>query len=224
NYVAHLSSAVHLLSKEISTDDLMNYVIQEHDRLTTHMKSEPKEKSLSTRGRKASSSNLKGKAPEKGNTANATQAHDEDGAWAICAIEGYDSDGDSIPDLLDTESNSEDWFSEVDEDELTSHARTMDEETPETLPLAVIEPVESEATVELYNSGSTHHLSPYRNHFVSFHTTPPRNFDTANQQSFSATGVGDMQVEVLNGADVSTICLTKVLYAPDIGYTLVSIG
>ncbi|KAF8546406.1 hypothetical protein OG21DRAFT_1451066, partial [Imleria badia] len=40
NHVAHLSSAAHLLSKEISADDLMNYVIQEHDRLTTTTKSE----------------------------------------------------------------------------------------------------------------------------------------------------------------------------------------
>ncbi|KAF8546405.1 hypothetical protein OG21DRAFT_1427090, partial [Imleria badia] len=61
--------------------------------------------------------------------------------------------------------------------------------------------------VELYDSGSTHHLSPYRKHFVSFRTTPPRSFDAANQQSFSATGVGDMLVEVPNGVDVSTIRL-----------------
>ena len=84
--------------------------------------------------------------------------------------------------------------------------------------------MESEDTIELYDSGSTHHLSPYHNHFVSFHTTPPRSFDAANQQSFSATRVGDMLVEVPNGADMSTIRLIEVLYAPEIGYTLISIG
>ena len=179
-------------------------------------------------GGKTSSGNSKGKAPEKGNSANATQPRDKDGAWVVCPANGYDSDGDSIPDLLDVESDPEDWFSEVNEDEAADWEYTVsvsaDDEALDTVALAVIEPVESEDTVELYDSGSTHHLSPYRNHFVLFRTTPPRSFDTANQQSFSATGVGDMLVEVPNGADMSTIHLTKVLYAPEIGYTLISIG
>ena len=277
NYIAHLLSAAHLLSKEISADNLMDYVTQEHDRLSTSSKSESKEKSLalsamgkslgsnrkqkyerkpkgacwncgrkghkqdqcpsppqdgsekpSTGGGKTSSGNSKGKAPEKGNSANATQPRDEDGAWVICPANGYDSNGDSIPDLLDVESDPEDWFFKVDEDEAPDWKYTIsmsaDDEALNIVDLAVIEPVESEDTVELYDSGSTHHLSPYCNHFVSFHTTPLRSFNAANQQFFSATGVGDMLVEVPNGADMLTIHLTKVLYAPEIGYTLISIG
>ncbi|KAG6327756.1 hypothetical protein ID866_11333 [Astraeus odoratus] len=78
--------------------------------------------------------------------------------------------------------------------------------------------------VELYDSGITHHLSPYCDCFASFKPILPKGFDAVNQQSFSAMGIGDMLVEVPNGTDVSTIRLTEVLYSPEIGYTLVSIG
>ena len=53
---------------------------------------------------------------KKENSANGMQPQDEDGAWVVCPANRYNSDGDSIPDLLDIESNPEDWFSEVDED------------------------------------------------------------------------------------------------------------
>ncbi|KAG6328439.1 hypothetical protein ID866_10650 [Astraeus odoratus] len=33
-----------------------------------------------------------------------------------------------------------------------------------------------------------------------------------------------MIIEVPNGADTSSVCLTEVLYSPEISYTLVSIG
>ncbi|KAG6327316.1 hypothetical protein ID866_11774 [Astraeus odoratus] len=33
-----------------------------------------------------------------------------------------------------------------------------------------------------------------------------------------------MIIKVPNGADTSSVCLTEVLYSPEIGYTLVSIG
>jgi hypothetical protein len=37
-------------------------------------------------------------------------------------------------------------------------------------------------------------------------------------------GSGDIMIEVPNGRNPSNIRLTEVLYCPDIGYTLVSIG
>lgn len=85
-------------------------------------------------------------------------------------------------------------------------------------------PRDTNRVVELYDSGTTHHLSPYRDRFITFRPIPPKGFDAANQQSFSATGVGDMMVEVPNGTDTSQIRLTEVLYSPEVGYTLVSIG
>ncbi|KAF8835112.1 hypothetical protein BDN67DRAFT_867691, partial [Paxillus ammoniavirescens] len=61
--------------------------------------------------------------------------------------------------------------------------------------------------IELYDSGTTHHLSPYHECFTSFCDITPKGFDTANQQSFSATGAGNMLISVPNGVDTSTIRL-----------------
>ncbi|KAG2343735.1 hypothetical protein BDR05DRAFT_884043, partial [Suillus weaverae] len=52
---------------------------------------------------------------------------------------------------------------------------------------------------ELYDSGSTRHISPYKEHFESLSTISPKPFTAANKQSFNAVGVGEMIVEVPNG-------------------------
>jgi hypothetical protein len=74
-------------------------------------------------------------------------------------------------------------------------------------------------TVELYNSGSTCHISPFKERFKTLSTITPKSFTAANKQSFNAVGV----IEIPNGVDVSKLCLTEVLYSPEVGYTLVSI-
>ncbi|THH08422.1 hypothetical protein EW146_g8993 [Bondarzewia mesenterica] len=77
---------------------------------------------------------------------------------------------------------------------------------------------------ELYDSGATRHISPYRSDFERFETIPPKPFKAANKQTFDALGTGDIVVEVLNGAHISQLRLTEVLYSPEVGYTLISIG
>jgi hypothetical protein len=77
---------------------------------------------------------------------------------------------------------------------------------------------------ELYDSGMTQHISPYRDMFETFMEIPLKVFNTANQQKFDTIGQGEMVIEVLNGMDASKLTLTKVLYSPRVGYTLVSIG
>lgn len=52
------------------------------------------------------------------------------------------------------------------------------------------------AHIELYDSGSTRHISPFKERFESLSTIPPKSFTAANKQSFHA----------------------------EVGYTLVSIG
>ena len=208
-----------------------------------------KEKS-STSGKDSSKDSKSGKdhpSTSKGNSANVAE-FEEDGAWAASAIssdEEFDdlSDGSySLPTLKVCEpSDSEFWFSEAEDDDDTPHVANTSE-SGATL-VTTVAPLASESVgepgmaaaagpgprnpnrvVELYDSGTTHHLSPYRDRFVTFRPIPPKGFDAANQQSFSATGVGDMLVEVPNGEEVSTIRLTEVLYSPEVGYTLVSIG
>ncbi|KIK36291.1 hypothetical protein CY34DRAFT_29531, partial [Suillus luteus UH-Slu-Lm8-n1] len=78
--------------------------------------------------------------------------------------------------------------------------------------------------VELYDLGSTCHISPFKERFETLSTIPPKSFTAANKQSFNAVGVGEMVIEIPNGVDVSQLRLTEVLYSPEVGYTLVSIG
>jgi hypothetical protein len=78
--------------------------------------------------------------------------------------------------------------------------------------------------VKVYNLGSTRHITPYCDAMENFSKIPPRPFRAANMQKFSAIGKGEMVVDIPNGADVSRIKLTEVLYSPEVGYTLMSVG
>jgi hypothetical protein len=88
----------------------------------------------------------------------------------------------------------------------------------------VMEPIKTKGTTELYDSGCTNHISPYQNQFENFKDVAPKEFRAANQQSFSTIGKGDLVVDIPNGSDISQLRLTEVLYSPEVGYTLVSIG
>src|SRR5713101_2255395 len=78
--------------------------------------------------------------------------------------------------------------------------------------------------VALIDSGTTCHISPYCDKFTNYRDSPVWAFQAANKQSFSAVGSGDLTLELPNGTRTSTLTLTDVLYSPDVGYTLVSIG
>ncbi|KAI0702736.1 hypothetical protein C8Q76DRAFT_597673, partial [Earliella scabrosa] len=54
--------------------------------------------------------------------------------------------------------------------------------------------------VEVYDSGATRHISPYRERFESYRElNPPRAITAANGEKFMAIGEGEMRVEVPNG-------------------------
>ncbi|KIK80686.1 hypothetical protein PAXRUDRAFT_158006 [Paxillus rubicundulus Ve08.2h10] len=67
------------------------------------------------------------------------------------------------------------------------------------------------------------HISPYWNHFELFATIPLKSFAATNKQCFDVTGVGEMVIDMPNRVDVSKLCLTKVLFSPEVSYALVSI-
>jgi len=144
----------------------------------------------------------------------------------IFAVDELLSDGESegtLPDLLPPLSeDDEDWFSEIGDD------ATLSDDSDWVLGDIAAEVNEGHQqhgpVIKLYNSGSTRHISPYRELFETLTDIPPKPFKAANQQSFNATGVGEMIIEVPNGADASQLRLTEVLFSPEVGYTLVSIG
>jgi hypothetical protein len=100
------------------------------------------------------------------------------------------------------------WAVSVPEDELAASVAT---EAPA-------------ACITLLDLGSTCYMSTYCADFTNLCELPARTFQAANKQCFSAVGSGDLIISLLNGSTTSQLTLQDVLYAPDIGYTLVSVG
>ena len=77
---------------------------------------------------------------------------------------------------------------------------------------------------ELYDSGASRHMSPFRHRFTTFQPITPRPIVTADKRLFYAEGTGNLQIEVPNGKSSTTVLLKDTLYAPQIGVTIVAIG
>jgi hypothetical protein len=137
----------------------------------------------------------------------------------LLSLSSDDDDEECASFIVDDDDN---WFSEVDEDEepLLSEPANLTCEVA----ASVADAAANVLVVELYDSGSTRHISPYRNRFESLTTIPPKSFVAANKQCFDATWIGEMVIEIPNGVEMSQLRLTEVLFSPEVGYTLVSIG
>ena len=81
-----------------------------------------------------------------------------------------------------------------------------------------------EVQTELYDSGASRHMSPYRDHFENYAPIAPKAITAADKRHFQAIGKGDLQIKILNGHSTTTILLKDVLHCPDMGLTLVSVG
>ena len=77
---------------------------------------------------------------------------------------------------------------------------------------------------ELYDSGASRHMSPYRDHFENYTPIAPKSITAADKRYFQAIGKGDLRIKIPNGSSTTTILLKDVLHCPDMGLTLVSIG
>ncbi|GBE84202.1 hypothetical protein SCP_0601800 [Sparassis crispa] len=117
----------------------------------------------------------------------------------------------------------DDWVIEV----AVAKDESNEEDAPRVpdivLALAATKPKSSYPT-DLYDSGASHHMSPFREDFLTFHETMPQPLNAANQQDFVATGVGDMIIAVPNSPGPTKMKLTRVLYTPAIAFNLISIG
>ncbi|KAF7288169.1 Retrovirus-related Pol polyprotein from transposon TNT 1-94 [Mycena chlorophos] len=154
-----------------------------------------------------------------------SDSEDEDGASicsegflealgaALCETEELSGTEGVMPFGVDLDSG-DDWSSEQ------SETSSVHEEAA-----AAHEGEQVKLRSELFDSGSTRHLTPYRDELTNYVSIPPRNLSAANKSGFSPIGQGDMEIDVPNGVDAcGKLHLTEVLYAPEVGYTLVSIG
>ena len=81
------------------------------------------------------------------------------------------------------------------------------------------------AEVDLYDSGTSRHMSGFFHKFINYVKIDPVPILTADKRSFHAIGKGDVHVYLPNGDKPnSRITLRDVLYAPKMGITLVSIS
>ncbi|KAK7046510.1 hypothetical protein R3P38DRAFT_2507828, partial [Favolaschia claudopus] len=78
---------------------------------------------------------------------------------------------------------------------------------------------------ELYDSGASRHMSPYRHHFINYTSIPPRSITAADNGQFVAIGQGDMRIKIPGAhGGTASVLLKGVLYAPKLGLTLISIS
>jgi hypothetical protein len=194
-------------------------------------------------------SNKKTDSQKSGGSANAAVESDDEVEAAFFAE--LDEE-DEMPALLsnyetdtDEEENGTDWFSEMGDDtasviddlsqsdvdgsEPDSHVSIGDENPNESEDAHAVQDLdntkpENTTHIEVYDSGCTRHITPYRQVVTNFKEISPKSFQAANRQSFSAVGTGEMVIHIPNGTTTSQIKLTEVLYSPEVGYTLVSIG
>ena len=100
------------------------------------------------------------------------------------------------------------------------------DEDPKTYTFAAITLANTGSTfeTELYDSGASRHMSPYKHKFINFIPIQRKVLTAADGGHFEAIGKGDMHISMPNGKSTTRILLKDVLYAPKMGVTLVSIG
>ena len=199
--------------------------------------------------RKSAKSKEKEKSSDKDTAAIASDKNEDIESWAaIVAEEDLSSIG--MPEIKSESDQDEiSWTSEdTDEaDSLLAEEGDLAQSTDDYESWALIESTsdDEDATfseeitdtaastttsgdtpreAELYDSGASRHISPFRQRFTTYRPITPRPISTADKRIFYAVGIGDLHIEVPNGAKTTPILLKDTLHAPEIGLTVVSIG
>src|SRR5882762_10276429 len=81
-------------------------------------------------------------------------------------------------------------------------------------------PVESRGAI--IDSGASSHFCPDRSKFIDFTAIDPLEVRTADGSSISATGRGNVRIELPLGAERTAVTLKDVLYTPKMAFTLIS--
>jgi hypothetical protein len=82
----------------------------------------------------------------------------------------------------------------------------------------------AELQVEIYDTGASRHMSPYRHLFTNLTPMDPKPIKAANKTTFQAVAKGSMRITMPNGKGTATTMLKDVWYCPDLGFTLISIN
>ena len=97
-----------------------------------------------------------------------------------------------------------------------------DDATPPITVMTAENPIKGQN--ELYDTGASRHMSPLRKQFTNYREIKARSVVTANDGTFHAIGMGDLEIDVYNGTKSTRVLLKDTLYAPELSTTIVSIG
>jgi hypothetical protein len=141
------------------------------------------------------------------------------------------TDFDDLGNSIDVESvgvddESDEVMEEVESESLSEKLVIDDGEEAKTYMFAAITLAGTNSTVEteLYDSGASCHMSPYRHKFINFISIKKKLLTAADGGHFKAVGKGDMHISMPNSRTMIMILLKDVLCALKMGATLVSIG
>ena len=141
-----------------------------------------------------------------------------DGSWSESVL-----DLESVPDsMIVDEDNDEVVLGE----DLRYELAIDDGDEPMTHTFAATTLVNIGLTLEmeLCDSGTSRHMSPYKHKFINFIPIERKILTAADGGCFKATRKGDMHTSMLVGKSTMKILLKDVLYTPKMGVTLISIG
>ena len=85
-------------------------------------------------------------------------------------------------------------------------------------------PTNPSERIEIYDSGASCHMSPYIEAFTDFMFIEPKPISATDNRTFEAVGKGSIKVGIPNDEGHTTVTLRDVLYAPAIGFTLISLS
>ena len=143
-----------------------------------------------------------------------------------------DSSNDSMPSLM-TVSDSADGNDDITiksanyELEYVNLSVNKGKDGLSTYACATLANVEGGEGIEtkLYDSGASHHMSPYRKQKENYVPIAPKSIIAADKQYFQAIGKGDLCIQVPNiDGNSTSILLKDVLHCPDMGLTLISVA
>jgi hypothetical protein len=148
------------------------------------------------------------------------------------ALPAENDSSSHIPPLVSVSDSSEDedesvWLSECNEepqDLAVEDDRPAASTTVNITAATLTKAVKGGLVTELYDSGATRHMTPYRDLLENYMAIIPKSINAVNKHTFQAVGRGNLTAQVPNGGSATTIMLKDVLYAPDITVTLISVS
>ena len=168
---------------------------------------------------------LKGKRGEKGKTVNSNsgvtcfncnkKGHKKADCWAP----GGGKEGQGPQQKSVKKSESANIAQEVEDDDLFAFTCTSDHaDIAEKLE---VPPSKRSGIVD---SGASRHFCSDRSKFINFTPLSNSPITTADGRTFDARGTGDVCIELPNGNQHTRFVLKDAIYAPQMAFTLISIG